>query len=65
MQIISGDWNFGLITLEQLPVVDCEVADFKSGLAKHQVEFPHAAKRFAARASKPGSVVLKTPVPLR
>jgi hypothetical protein len=35
MQIISGDWNFGLITLEQLPVVDCEVADLESGLAKH------------------------------
>ena len=65
MQIISCDWNFGLIALERLPVVDFEAADFKSGLAKHQVEFPHAAKRFAGPASKLGSVVLKTPVPLR
>jgi hypothetical protein len=35
MQIISRDWNFGLIALERLPVVDFEAADFKSGLAKH------------------------------
>ena len=62
IEIVPGDGR-GLVALGQLPLQHHQIADFKGGLADHQIKLPHAAEPFALAVNELLAVVLEALVP--